>query len=132
MFRIQEWDDLDPDRTGFFPHSLDKDFGYGQIAETVYQTPLILLSDNGETTYVGHKSAKNLVDEGVIAEKELDESRRKKFIEHFLSMGFFHFRIKKYIKIRISDSVPIKKALYYVALTKGIVYSEQNLDLLEI
>ena len=53
-------------------------------------------------------------------------------IEHFLSMGFFHFRIKKYIEIRVSDSVPIKKALYYVALIKGIVYSEQNLDLLEI
>ncbi len=131
LFRIQEWDDLDPDRTGFLPHSLDKDFGYGQIAETVYQTPLILLSDNGETTYVGHKSAKDLVDEGVIAEKELEESRRKKFIEHFFSMGFFHFRIKKYIEIRVADSVPIKKALWYAALLKGVVYSEQNLDLLD-
>lgn len=131
LLRIQEWDDIDPDRTGFFPHSLEKDFGYGHIAETVYQTPLILLSDNGETTYVGHKSAKDLVDEGVIAEEELDESRRKKIIEHFLSMGFFHLRIKKYIEIRVADSVPINKALLYAALIKGIIYSEQNLDLLE-
>lgn len=131
LFRIQEWDDLDPDRTGFFPHSLEKDFGYSQIAETVYQTPLIVLSDNGETTYVGHKSAKDLVDEGVITEKELDEPRSKKLIEHFLSMGFFHFRIKKYIEIRVADSVPIKKALRYAALIKGIVYSERNLDFLE-
>lgn len=93
MFRIQEWDDLDPDRTGFLPRSLDKDFGYGQIAETVYQTPLILLSDNGETTYVGHKSAKDLVDEGVIAEKELEESRRKKFIEYFFSIRCMTLRV---------------------------------------
>ena len=52
-------------------------------------------------------------------------------IEHFFSMGFFHFRIKKYIEIRVADSVPIKKALWYAALLKGIVYSEQNLDLLD-
>ena len=45
-------------------------------------------------------------------------------------MGFFHFRIKKYIEIRIADSVPIQKALGYVALIKGIVYSSENLDLL--
>lgn len=46
-------------------------------------------------------------------------------------MGFFHFRIKKYIEIRIADSVPINKALGYAALLKGIVYSEKNLSLLE-
>ena len=131
LLRIQEWDDLDPDRTGFFPNSLKTDFGYDKIAETVYQTPLILLSDNGDTTYVGNKSAKDLVDEGIIAEEGLDETRRKKLSEHFLSMGFFHFRIKKYIEIRVADSVPINKALGYVALLKGIVYSDRNLQLLE-
>ena len=131
LLRIQEWDDLDPDRTGFFPRSLENGFGYRQIAETVYETPLILLSDNGETTYVGHKSAKDLVAEGVIAENEPDETRRKKLVEHVFSMGFFHFRIKKFIEIRIADSVPIEKALGYAGLIKGIVYSEQNLERLE-
>ena len=46
-------------------------------------------------------------------------------------MGFFHFRIKKYIEIRVADSVPICKALGYTALLKGIVYSQRNLDHLE-
>jgi protein-tyrosine phosphatase len=41
-------------------------------------------------------------------------------------MGFFHFRIKKYIEVRVADIVPIKKALGYTALLKGIVYSERN------
>ena len=131
LFRIQEWDDLDPDRTGFFPHSMEADFGYEQIANVVYRTPLILLTDNGTTSYVGNKNAEDLLNEGVIAEEELDQTRRKNLTEHFLSMGFFHFRIKKYIEIRVADSVPINKALGYVALLKGIVYSDQNLTLLE-
>ena len=46
-------------------------------------------------------------------------------------MGFFHFRIKKYIEIRVADSVPLDRALGYVALLKGIVYSDENLSLLE-
>ena len=46
-------------------------------------------------------------------------------------MGFFHFRIKKYIEIRIADSVPINKALGYAALIKGIVYSQRNMEILE-
>lgn len=131
LLRIQEWDDLDPDRTGFFPNSLDPGFGYETIAETVYHTPLILLTDEDRTIYVGSKNAEDLVWEGIIPEKGIDASRKKSLIEHFLSMGFFHFRIKKYIEVRVSDSVPIKKALGYAALLKGIVYSDENLDILE-
>lgn len=131
LFRTQEWDDLDPDRTGFYPHSFENDFGYEQIANVVYSTPLILLTDNGSTKNVGSKNAKELFSEGIIDEKELDETRRKKLTEHILSMGFFHFRIKKYIEIRVADSVPINKALGYAALLKGIVYSEHNLELLD-
>ena len=46
-------------------------------------------------------------------------------------MGFFHFRIKKYIEIRVADSVPLGRALSYVALIKGLIYSEENLARLE-
>ncbi len=131
LFRIQEWDDLDPDRTGFVPHSFDLDFGYDKMADVVYHTPLILLTDNGETINVGHQSAEELVSNKIIYEDELEESRKKSLIEHFMSMGFFHFRVKKYIEVRVADSVPIDKALGYVALLKGIAYSEENLELLE-
>ena len=130
LSRIQEWDDLDPDRTGFFPYSFDADFGYEKIANVVYHTPLILLSDNGFTIDVGQKNAEDLFKENILTESDLDGKRRKNLTEHFLSMGFFHFRIKKYIEIRVADSVPIKKALGYVALLKGLIYSNRNLDIL--
>jgi len=131
LFRIQEWDDLDPDRTGFVPHSLEPDFGYDRMADVIYHTPLILLTDNGETVNVGHQNAEELVSNHIIYTDDITEERKKKLIEHFMSMGFFHFRVKKYIEIRVADSVPIDKVLGYVALLKGIVYSDENLALLE-
>lgn len=131
LLRIQEWDDLDPERTGFVPHSFDSDFGYDKMAEVIYHTPLILLTDNGETVNVGHQSAEELVANSIIYRDDMEEDRKKKLIEHFMSMGFFHFRVKKYIEVRVADSVPIDKALGYVALLKGIVYSEESLSKLE-
>lgn len=131
LLRIQEWDDLDPERTGFYPGSFDPNFGYKTIADVVYRTPLILLTDGDRTIRVGHKSARDLVEDHSILYEEMNDSRKQKLIEHFISMGFFHFRIKKYIEIRVADSVPLKKALGYTALIKGIVYSDVNLDTLE-
>ena len=130
LLRTQEWDDLDPDRTGFVPFSLDTDFGYDRMADVIYNTPLILLTDNGDTTNVGHQCARELFENGILYADEIDEKRRKGLIEHFMSMGFFHFRVKKYIEVRVADSVPIEKALGYVALLKGLVYSENNLSIL--
>lgn len=131
LLRIQEWDDLDSDRTGFYPRSFDKGFGYDVVADVIFNTPLILLTDNGDTINVGSMSAKDLVSNGCLNDEETDLIRENRLIEHFISMGFFHFRIKKYIEIRVADSVPLDRALGYVALIKGLIYSDENLNLLE-
>ena len=130
LLRIQEWNDLDPSRTGFYPHSFDEDFGYDKIADVISETPLILLTDDGNTSYVGSSTADDLVREGIFS-KYPESPRKEKLIEHFISMGFFHFRIKKYIEIRVADSVPLARALSYVALIKGLIYSEENIARLE-
>ena len=131
LFRIQEWDDLDPSRTGFYPHSLEEGFGYDSVADTILHTPLILLTDDGVTTDVGSETAEDLFARGMIREETLDITRERSLIEHFISMGFFHYRVKKYIEIRVADSVPLDRALGYVAILKGIVYSDDNLSALE-
>lgn len=131
LFRIQEWDDLDPSRTGFYPHSLEEGFGYDSVADTILHTPLILLTDDGVTTDVGSETAEDLFARGLIREETLDITRERSLIEHFISMGFFHYRVKKYIEIRVADSVPLYRALGYVAILKGIVYSDDNLSVLE-
>lgn len=130
LLRIQEWNDLDPARTGFYPHSFDDDFGYDKIADVISNTPLILLTDEGETSYVGSSTASDLISDGVV-EEDPQSPRKERLIEHFISMGFFHFRIKKFIEIRVADSVPLNRALSYVALIKGLIYSDENLSELE-
>ena len=130
LFRTQIWDNVDPDRTGFLPGSLDDDFGYERIAEVIYNLPLILLTDEGNTTYVGRKSAKKLIEESIIVEDDIDEDRSISLMEHFLSMSFYHFRVKKYIEIRVVDSLPIDRALGFAAVIKGMVYSDKNIDIL--
>ena len=102
------------------------------MAEIIYKTPLILLADNGETYDVGHLSAEELINTNVLYENEIGEERRKRLIEHFMSMGFFHFRVKKYIEVRVADSVPIEKALGYAAILKGIIYNENALNSLDL
>lgn len=132
LLRIQEWDDLDPDRTGFLEGSLDEGFGYEDVADITYNVPLILLTKDGETEYVGDKSAKDLVDEGIIKESDVeDREKETQLIEHVFSMGFFHYRVKKYIELRVADSVPIDKALGFVALLKGLIYDNSILNVLD-
>ncbi|MBR3645836.1 MAG: hypothetical protein IKN54_05410 [Lachnospiraceae bacterium] len=132
LLRIQQWDDLDSARTGFIPHSFDDDFGYDSLSNIIYNTSLILYPDSTGTVYVADQSAKDLFNSSVIKEENLTESQKKQLIEHFISMGFFHLRIKTYIEIRVADSVPINRALGYVALIKGLMYSNNNLDRLEL
>lgn len=130
LLRIQEWDDLDHSRTGFFPGAFDPDFGYDKAAEVICNIPLILLTDEDVTTDVSSKTALDLTDDCTIDPEGIDDSRKRKIIEHIISMGFFHFRIKRYIEIRVADSVSIERALGYVALIKGIIYSDENIDIL--
>ena len=49
-------------------------------------------------------------------------------VEHALSMFFNDVRLKTYVEIRPADAMPVKYAVAYAALIKGIFYSEHNLQ----
>lgn len=51
-------------------------------------------------------------------------------IAHLLSMVFPDVRLKKYLEIRVGDSLPYPYNLSYAAFWKGLLYNEKNLDLL--
>ena len=69
--------------------------------------------------------------EELLLERLLKSMFVKKWRKVLLMKILWILILKNYIEIRIADSVPIKKALGYVALLKGIVYSEQNLEILD-
>lgn len=120
LLRMQIWEDVDSARCGYIPGSFDDDFCYEAYARYVYETPFILLAKDNDVAGVGNMSAREYV-----GEDELD------FTEHLLTMFFNHVRLKNYIEIRFADSVSKKKMLGYVALIKGLMYSEDSLAALE-
>ena len=128
LLRTQLWDDLDPERTGFFPGAFHGQFGYGQYADLLLSRPLVVLTDQGKTTYAGEKKLTELID---LSSFSGDPGRQKALVEHLMSMFFHHIRLKRYLEVRVADSVPIRKALGYAVLLKGLFYSEDNLKRLE-
>ena len=128
LLRTQIWEDLDPDRTGFFPGAFHGQFGYNAYAELLLGKPLVVLTDQGRTVYAGERTLPEMLS---LSEMEGDPKRQKAVVEHLLSMFFHHIRLKRYLEVRVADSVPIRKALGYAALLKGILYDEGNMSRLE-
>ncbi len=128
LLRTQIWEDLDPDRTGFFPRAFHGQFGYEAYAELLLGKPLAVFTDRGQTIYAGKKTLPEMLS---LSELENDKARQKAVVEHLLSMFFHHIRLKRYLEVRVADSVPIRKAMGYAALLKGILYDEGNMQRLE-
>jgi len=128
LLRTQIWEDLDPDRTGFFPGAFHGQFGYEAYADLLLNRPLVALTDKGKTTFAGEKTLPEILS---LSELSKEPKRQKALVEHLLSMFFHHIRLKRYLEVRVADSVPIGKSLGYAALLKGLLYYEENLSRLE-
>ena len=121
LLRAQIWNDVDPDRCGYFPRSLHPKYKFIDYASYVYEKPMIFLKTPEQELEVKEKSAKELCEEAEIP-----------FVDHMLSMFFPNVRLKKYVELRVADSVPVERALGYAALVKGLMYGEGNLDILQV
>ena len=115
--RMTIWKNTDKERCSIIKEAFDDDFSYASYADYIVNRPCIFIHKNGEDIYTGHTKIKDI--EGI------DEAD-KTIVEHVLSMFFPDTRAKKYIEIRMMDSVQIDYLLGLVALIKAISY--QNLD----
>lgn len=123
MARSRIWGDVDPDRGMVAPMLFEPDPGYSTYAKMLMDRPPILtLSDpHDDATAVAHGFARasEIYDGHLLSVDEM---------EHLLSMFFFDVRLKKYIEIRMADSMPSEYALSYAAFIKGIFYNRAALD----
>lgn len=115
--RMTIWKNTDNERCGIIKEAFDDDFSYASYADYIVNRPCIFIHKDGEDIYTGHTKIKDI--EGI------DEAD-KELVEHVLSMFFPDTRAKKYIEIRMMDSVQIDYLLGLVALIKATSY--QNLD----
>jgi len=124
MARMAIWDDVDALRSMTAPFTFEEDFCFDKYAESLLKAPAVFLSilgDDGikQNIYQGDRP---------FSEVFADETFSRETIEHILSLFFYDVRFKTYIEIRLPDSLPIRYALSFAALIKGLFYSQQNVD----
>lgn len=117
--RVQIWNNMDDERSRLIPGVLDKDFGYEDYADYILERPCIIALLDDQLVFTGNKAAKE-----VYENIEMTTGQ----IEHLFSMVFPDVRTKKYIEIRMSDSVPYPYNLSSAVLWKSILYHKDNLE----
>lgn len=113
------WENCDKERSGLVPSSLDSDFNYEKYAEYILEASPIFIWEDGKEVSAGGKTVEELLNPEDYTEEE---------IEHYLTMYFPDVRTKKYIEIRMMDSVPYPLNFSLIALIKGLLYNEEILD----
>lgn len=118
--RSRIWENTDRERSGIWPLAFDPALSYEKYVDHILQTPIIFREIGGQPVYEGHKT---------ILDAMLPEDDDA-FMYHALSIVFPDVRLKRYIEIRMMDSVPYPLNFSAMALIKGLFYKEKNLDVL--
>ncbi|WP_408956393.1 glutamate--cysteine ligase [Natroniella sp. ANB-PHB2] len=116
--RTYIWDNTDPARTGIIEGVFDEDFGYRKYGEYILTREPILLKTNNQYLSTGEKTCQEIFEENEFGLQEL---------EHVLTMVFPDVRLKQFIEIRMTDSIPPDLSWAMLALYKGLFYDQQNL-----
>lgn len=119
LARTNIWNHVDGDRSGILPGALDGRFGYEEYAAYVWKKPVIISLLDGSYQYTGSRTMEEVYGDRLMEPEE---------ILHALSMFFPDVRAKRYIELRMCDSVPYPLNLSLAALAKGIFYCQKNLD----
>nr|WP_282706964.1 glutamate-cysteine ligase family protein [Natroniella acetigena] len=117
--RTYIWDNTDPARTGIIEEVFEEDFGYRKYAEYILTREPILLKTNDQCLTTGDKNCREIFKENEFGTQEL---------EHILTMVFPDVRLKQFIEIRMTDSIPPDLSWAMVVLYKGLFYEQQNLE----
>ncbi len=114
------WQNTDKARSGIIPGVMDKAaFGYEEYADYLLKVePILIMKDNETISTEGAKTAE-------LMEKY---SFTKDELMHIMTMVFPDVRGKKYLEIRMGDSLPYPFNFSYVALIKAIFYNDTVLN----
>ena len=123
MKRTDIWNRTDPSRCGVLPGVFKPDYGFKDYAEYLCSVPLIFIPENGTESYTGFATAPEL-----FAGREITKSET----EHVFSMPFPDVRVKRYLEIRGADAMPFEGGSAFCALVKGLIYSEDVLDYVQM
>lgn len=109
--RSNIWDNCDDDRCGIIKDTISNHFTYADYAKYILRQAIIFNNDGYTSDTLFTALYTNQISE----------------LEHALSMVFPDVRIRKYIEIRMFDSLPYPLNFAVIALIKGLFYDETNL-----
>ena len=118
--RYRIWSDCDDDRCGYPKGIFTEDYSYEKYAAYILDSPALIVLKDGQLSYAGgEKPVKEYFDPETFTDDELD---------YLLSMCFPDVRVRRYLEIRMADSLPYPLNFGYVALWKGLLYDQFNLQ----
>lgn len=121
IMRTQVWEDCDPRRCGAMPGIFEDSFSFEKCAELVLNTQAMFEMDGDD----GHLTNKTTSE--IYGDKEMSNDDCAAACSHL----FNDVRLKNFIEIRPADALPTNMEVAYVALIKGIFYSEEALSSIE-
>ena len=121
LMRTQVWENCDKNRCGVVHGLFGENFNFETYAKHVLNTRAMFEMDGS----AGHLTTKTTSE--VYGEKQMDFEA----CAHASSHLFNDVRLKNFIEIRPADALPTDVAVAYVALIKGLLYSETSLQKLE-
>ena len=121
IMRTQVWEDCDPRRCGAMPGIFEDSFSFEKCAELVLNTQAMFEMDGDD----GHLTNKTTSE--VYGDIEMSNDDCAAACSHL----FNDVRLKNFIEIRPADALPTNMEVAYVALIKGIFYSEEALSSIE-
>lgn len=109
----------DKRRSSVYPFAFDPDLSYARYAQEILETDSIFIEEDGEDISTDQTPFSEI----------FDRDSSEEMIFHALSIVRPDVRLKRYIEIRMPDSIPYPLNFSFLALVKGIFYDEENLDL---
>lgn len=117
--RIGIWNHTDPIRTKYPTRAFDDGFNFEAYADYLMDIPPIFTKIKEDYIFTEDRLLKDIVNEFPVDDIDID---------HIVGMVFPDVRLKKYIEIRMADSIPIPYVFALPAIIKGIFYNSSNLD----
>ncbi len=125
-FRSEIWRDTDPARSGMLPWAFESGMGFERWVDYALDVPMYFVKRGDKYIDVAGQSFRDLM-AGKLASLPGEHATISDWANH-LSTIFPEVRLKRYLEMRGSDSVPEKRLASLPAFWTGILYDDASLD----
>ncbi len=119
--RTRVWADTDPQRSGFPPCVLARDFSYERYLDWVLDVPMYFVRRGGVHHDVAGASFRAFMEDGLLLGGERVRATSRDFTDH-LTTVFPEVRAKRVLEVRSADCGPWSRICALPALHKGFLY----------